>query len=433
MAKKKSFFEKLAMGKDNLPDFLPSQLPGSRWALFKDVFFNRFGAMVKISLLSLLFMLPAIAWILFVGMLKSADGYMIPYSSNIGLGYPVVTGAIEIGKYRTFMRDVGLYTVLIPLISIAFIGLSGAFYVLRNFAWGEGEGVGAAFFHGIKSSWKNFIWIGIFVGTSVCATLLTISAFSNVSNLNPFIKWFGLIFSILQCVMVLSMAIFLTTQEVTYNLRAPHLFKNSFLYAISLVPFNLFFLVVSAIPIIIILILPTQIVSFVIAIFAFIGPAFIMLVWTVYAHWVYDRYVNDKVKGAVKNRGMYVPTPEDDKKAEIERIKARNVIYGAAYVSRRLSSIDEGASITPLQNTFSRADLVRLAEEKKAMVEETDRERAEVDAQLDEEYRAYEESKNMSKRQKKKAERSKKSQKVDKADQIATLEITTEEYDDDGR
>ena len=46
------------MGKDNLPDFTPDKLPGTRFQLFKDVFFNRLGAIVKINLLVLLFCLP---------------------------------------------------------------------------------------------------------------------------------------------------------------------------------------------------------------------------------------------------------------------------------------------------------------------------------------------------------------------------------------
>ena len=43
------------MGKDNLPDFTPDKLPGTRFQLFKDVFFNRLGAIVKINLLVLAF------------------------------------------------------------------------------------------------------------------------------------------------------------------------------------------------------------------------------------------------------------------------------------------------------------------------------------------------------------------------------------------
>ena len=47
----KGLMNRLLMGKDNLPDFTPDKLPGSRFAVFKDVFFNRIGAMAKISLL----------------------------------------------------------------------------------------------------------------------------------------------------------------------------------------------------------------------------------------------------------------------------------------------------------------------------------------------------------------------------------------------
>ena len=36
MAKKQGFFNKLIMGADNMPDFTPSQLPTTRWGLFRD-------------------------------------------------------------------------------------------------------------------------------------------------------------------------------------------------------------------------------------------------------------------------------------------------------------------------------------------------------------------------------------------------------------
>ena len=117
MAQKKGLIYRLTMGKDNLPDFTPNRLPGSRWAVFKDVFFNRIGAMVKISLLTLLFMLPALAWIILMSLVKRADATVVPYSANIGLGYPVVIDAVQAGASRTFMFNIQTYAVLIPLIS----------------------------------------------------------------------------------------------------------------------------------------------------------------------------------------------------------------------------------------------------------------------------------------------------------------------------
>lgn len=115
------------------------------------------------------------------------------------------------------------------------------------------------------------------------------------------------------------------------------------------------------------------------------GIAYIVLVWTVFSQWVYDKFVNDKVKGAVKNRGMYVKNAEEERAAEIERIKTRNTVYGAAYVSRRLSSIDDGKTFTPLSTNFSRNDLKKLSEEKAEMEEEINNEIAEVNAQIEEE------------------------------------------------
>ena len=103
MSQKKGLIYRITMGKDNLPDFTPNRLPGSRWAVFKDVFFNRLGAMVKISLLTLLFMLPALAWIIFMNMVLKVDAAIVPYSGNLGIGYPVVTDAAFLGQYRTFM------------------------------------------------------------------------------------------------------------------------------------------------------------------------------------------------------------------------------------------------------------------------------------------------------------------------------------------
>ena len=55
MEQKKGLIYRLTMGKDNQPDFTTSKLPGTRWAVFRDVFFNRFSAMVKISLLTMIF------------------------------------------------------------------------------------------------------------------------------------------------------------------------------------------------------------------------------------------------------------------------------------------------------------------------------------------------------------------------------------------
>ena len=42
--------------------------------------------MVKINLLTLLFFLPMVVWNVVISYMSSADGAMLPYSANIGIG-----------------------------------------------------------------------------------------------------------------------------------------------------------------------------------------------------------------------------------------------------------------------------------------------------------------------------------------------------------
>jgi fructan beta-fructosidase len=95
-----------------------------------------------------------------------------------------------------------------------------------------------------------------------------------------------------------------------------------------------------------------------------------------------------------------------------------------------LYSIDDGKTFTPLETTFSRADLQRLSEEKNEMQSEIDEEIASINAQLDEEERIWEEE-HSSKKKKKKVNNPKKNKKKDDTQEIATLPITDEEYNGD--
>lgn len=455
MAQKKGLMQRLIMGKDNLPDFTPNRLPGSRWAVFKDVFFNRIGAMAKVSLLVVLFMLPAIAWIIIMSLVKQVDAQLIPYSANIGLGYPVETDAILIGQYRTFMFNVQTYLVMIPLIMIAGIGFAGAFHVMKLLGWGEGVSVGGTFFRGIKQNWVAFLWIFLFAGVSLFIFVFNMTAYDYISNIHVAVKVIAIALSVVQFIIMLCMLLFLCTQAVTYKLKAFGLIKNSFLFSIALFPQTIFFIALSLLPFVLIMLLPLTIGVFFWLIAILLGGAYIVLIWTVYSQWVFDRFVNDKVKGAVKNRGMYVKNAEDEKAAEIERIRTRNTAYGSAYVSRRLSSIDDGKSFTPLESNFSRNDLAKLREEKDIMREEIDKEREAVDAQLQEEQAKWEEEQAAEKKKRKKNKNAEKSEavsaveeisepkKADKAkkhknkkkriadDEIAVLPVSEEEYIDE--
>lgn len=416
------------MGSDNKPDFTPNKLPGTRWQVFKDVFFNRIGAMVKLSLLSVLFCLPAVAWLILMNTVKQLDASMIPYSSNLGIGYPVVTDALMIGQYRTFMYEVQSYLILIPLIMVGGVGLAGTFNVLKLFGWGEGVSVVGPFFRGIKENWKNFMLSFLFAGMSTFLLVFTISAYNYMSTLSLALRVIALVVGIVQFVLMLCMLLYMCTQAVTYKLGFFRLTRNAFIFAISLIFHNVFFIFLSLIPVILLLILPTSIALFGWMIFILLGPAYIILVWTVFSQWVYDEFVNTKIKGAQRRRGMYTKNEEADKQAEIERLRTKNVIYGSELVARKIASIDEGTNITPLSSNFSRADLARLADEKAEMKREEDAAEAEYNAMLEEAERKRREELEAAKHAKRRKSVKKNKRSAPSEDDIAILPVSEEEY-----
>ena len=180
------------------------------------------------------------------------------------------------------------------------------------------------------------------------------------------------------------------------------LVKNSIIFAVALIPQNVFFIALALAPIFLAMILPVMLAPGVYFMYLLIGFGYSLLVLTVFAHYVFDKYLNDRVKGAKKNRGMYVPDPEELRRKEIERIKSHNTIYGEAYVAKKLSSIDSGSELTPLSASYSRADLMKLSEEKQKIEEEMRLERETAEAEVRKELEEYELEQAKSKKGKKK-------------------------------
>ncbi|MDE7395295.1 MAG: hypothetical protein K2M95_04165, partial [Clostridiales bacterium] len=279
-----------------------------------------------------------------------------------------------------FSYDLQSYLVLMPLIVVAGNGLSGAFYVMRRLVWGEGVGVGGHFFRGIKKNILPFLWSSLIMGISLFIVLANIGIYNHMRNIHVAWRVLGIVVSIIQFYFIVSMMLFITTQAVTYKLKTWALIKNSFLFSIALLPQNLIILLLSAIPVLLLVLLPTMIRMFIVGLFIFMGFSYIMLVWTVYAHWAYDRFINDRVEGAVKNRNMYVKSEQDAKAQQERDRKNKNIRFNNPKKRpKKITSIDEGETFTPLPTSFSRADLLRLQEEKEQVKRSIDAEYEDTD------------------------------------------------------
>ncbi|HEY8424141.1 MAG TPA: hypothetical protein VIL23_05230 [Clostridia bacterium] len=369
MAEKKGWLYRWTMGRDDNPDFTLEDLPGNRWEVFKDVLSNRFGTLVKINLLMILFALPAIVWYYLSLRARSISGTYINYTVNFGFGYPFVRDIPYVGQLYNVQQQLWSNLLMVPLLMIASIGLAGGFHAIKMLVWGEGVDVVNTFFKGIKSNIIPFLWSTLFLGLGFTLVQYNISAYGLYSG-PEILNALSLAASIILFVLLAFMTLFIYTQAATYKISLWGLIKNSFLFSIGLIFHNIFFVGITALPIILLMISGPEIGLLILFFYALIGVSMTVLIWTLYAHYVFDKYLNDKIEGAIKDRGIYRKSKEDiarrRKEAEERRKKAANAKYVNPKKKKR--SIDEGKTITPLEVTFSREDLKRLAEEKKQLM-----------------------------------------------------------------
>jgi len=363
------------MGKDDQPDFTEAKLPGTRWQVFKDIFTQRFGALFKLNLLMLLFALPLIAWIILSNMLNSQMMALnLPYTANYGTGYMAVSDLTMRQNLLTLQNNMSFVLFLVPCILIAGIGLGGGFHVIKLLVWGEGITVGRDFFRGLKRNAKQFLLGSILIAFLTASVIFNISMLP-VTEIKPWLKVLVTSSVFLLVILGLFFVMYYVTQSETYKMSFWALIKNSLLFSVGMLLQNLLFMLISLLPFILLIFMGSGGIFMMIGIFVFaiFGFSFTALVWTIYTQYVFDKFINDKVEGAIKDRGIY-RKKLDEEALSLKRMKAAN--------ARLISSIDEGRTFTPLSENFSRYDLAKLNKEKRAVKEEIDRELAEAEIKM---------------------------------------------------
>ena len=158
--------------------------------------------------------------------------------------------------------------------------------------------------------------------------------------------------------------------SVTYKLKLRSLIKNSFLLTLGMLPQNAFFLVLAFIPFIIFSIGGSFFAAVGIIVILFCGFSAALLVWTDYCQWAYDKFVNDRVPGAQKNRGIYEKIKNSDSEA-IKQYRRQMELTRTTLNSRPIKPItDDELKVAELPTSFNRDDLLRLAESKQAIYDD---------------------------------------------------------------
>lgn len=363
--KRQGIVQRMMFGNDNKPDLTPERMQMSKWAMFKYLFFSRFGTMVLLNVLTALFALPAVAvMVLFYLNISVAGGY-VPYSSNIGIGYPVVTDALMQGAITTFTYQMMEYLILVPCIAIFALGVSGNLYVMRKLIWDEPTRTAKDFFRGIKKCWLPSIVIGFVFGLTLWVVMFSFGYF-DAYRLPTSLKALSITLSMILLVVMILFTSFFMTQTAAFNMRPMALIRNSILFVVGTNIMSIIFIGIALIPVYLMFI--PGILMILVMIYVFIGFSFTTLVISLYCHFCYEKYLYDKIE----NKPSNVYSKRESDIAEQEKTTKKKSATPYKNPKKRRRSIDEGSSITPLTPTFRREDLERLQSEHEKVMQESD-------------------------------------------------------------
>ena len=281
-------------GKPGKRDFTESDLPGNRMQLFRHVLGLRWGKMVWLNLLCLLFWLPAIAWtslnVLQAGSILTLPAEQIPAS----LQQIVYTWLL----------------ILFPLIAITGpfnVGMSDVFH-----RWARDEHCYpfAAFRSGLKANWKQGLLFGIVDGLVPLLVYLAARFYWELTAQSK-IFLLPVVLALVMMVLWLMAAPLMPQLIVSYELRLGGVVKNAFLMTIVSLPRSIAIrLVTLAVPILFVLgmyFFPSTM-----GVLFFFGSllyvAFLLsfnkLIWASYANALGEKYLNTQIPGARTNIGL---------------------------------------------------------------------------------------------------------------------------------
>lgn len=374
--KKQGIVQRMMFGNENKPDLTPDKMNVSKWAQFKNLFFGRFGTMVALNLLTCLFALPAVAVMVLFYMNKTIGNGFIPYSSNFGIGYPVITDAARMGEIMTFTYNLYEFALLVPCIAVFALGVAGNLYVVRKLIWEEPTRTFKDFFRGIGKCWLPALSMGIVFGLTLLLFEFSLGYF-DAYQLSRAVKILCIVLSSILLAFMILFTSFFMTQTAAFKMRPMVLIRNSLLFVVGTNIQAIVFIGIGIAPVFLMFI--PGITMLLAMLYVFLGFSFSTLVISLFCHRCYEKFLYDKIErstAAYTKRGNDIADDGDSERPAQQKKRAP-----AQYKNpkKRKKSIDEGASITPLAPTFRREDLERLEKEHERVLAESEDELGELD------------------------------------------------------
>ncbi len=372
-------------GKERSEEYARSTLPTNRFSLFWDILKGRFGRLMLVNLLTLLFCLPLIAVIAWRYLAITVQGTIGPFGSALGVGYPAVPNAAGLAEWTLLQSDLFFFGMMVVASAIAAVGISGGMYIIRNLLWTEGVFVANDFWRGIKRNYFNVLeallvfTVLLFVVRcmgNLADWLVALGAgYSGWLIASKVIGYVLLALSVPICLWMISLG-------VNYKQGPWALFRNAVVMTIGTLLQTIIFAALTLWPLFLVLFTGGFLMVIGVVFLILVGVSYMMLVWMGYSQWAFDRFINPNF-GIATGRGLYnkdaksgentgakaVATASDS--AAIREYKRMIVAQGKSHlVSRPIKPIDDGVEVYQLSESFSRDDLRKLKESKAAMAED---------------------------------------------------------------
>ena len=235
--------------------------------------------------------------------------------------------------------------------------------------WTEGVMVGSDFWKGVKQNYFVVFFTLLFYTVIMAFSVISVNMAQMLIDTASGIRWLlvtAQVVTYLIMALVTIMTLYMITLGVTYKLSFGKLIRNAFILSIALVPTNVFFALLAVLPFALLFLRIPLLMSLGIVLIMVWGISIFMLIWTNYSNWVFDKFINDKVPGAKKNRGIYKQnaTENDGEELIIEKTKLTSKIKPVT---------DYDIELYELPTSFGRKDLEKLEETKEAMRRDSDK------------------------------------------------------------
>lgn len=277
----------MGMNKKATHDFRVDDLPKNRKEVFFDCLKMRYGIIVTLGVMCVLFALPSVICLFLRDMGLStllADIGNQKYSQEEG--------------YRLFYSMKMTYSlILVPCLVILGIGLSGVMYIIRQLVWYEGMFFFSDFFEGIQKNWKAYT--ASFLALGVYNVELTMLNYKQVSEL-----WYGLYLGA-GLLLLGPIILFAVLMSLVYKFSFRGSVRNAFLLYMRSIPKTLLAELSIALTFVA-LGIPNVILKYVVLLILmlFVLPPILMGV-TLYGFSLFDEYINKEQYPELVNKGIF--------------------------------------------------------------------------------------------------------------------------------